>query len=101
MTKQLRKRVAPNADSRELAPAHWNKEQAELLRHIALDGGSCAADKCQGLALDALMAVGFMRHSGDCAVLTEAGLARARELRPSSRLQSPRKPSNPPSKLRR
>ena len=38
----------------------WDKEQAELLRRIALAGGSCAADECQGAALDALIKVGFV-----------------------------------------
>ena len=42
-------------------PTSWNKEQAELLRHIALAGGSCAADECQGAALEALIEVGFVR----------------------------------------
>ena len=59
----------------------WNKEQAELLRRIALAGGSCAADECQGAALDALIGTGFVRlQGGDRVVLTDAGLARAREL---------------------
>ena len=67
-------------------PTSWNKEQAELLRHIALAGGSRAADECQGAALDALIEVGFIRvQAGDCVALTDAGLARARELRPGSR----------------
>ena len=34
-------------------PTAWNKEQAELLRRIALAGGSCAADECRGAAFDA------------------------------------------------
>jgi hypothetical protein len=38
----------------------WNKEQAELLRRIALGGGSCVADECQGPVLDALFAAGFV-----------------------------------------
>jgi hypothetical protein len=42
-------------------PSVWNKEQAELLRRIALAGNSCAADECQGSALDALIEVGFVR----------------------------------------
>ena len=67
-------------------PTSWNKEQAELLRHIALAGGSCAADECQGAALDALIEVGFVRpQAGDLVAITDAGLARARELRPGSR----------------
>jgi len=67
-------------------PTCWNKEQAELLRRIALAGGSCAADECQGEALDALIEVGFVRvQAGDRVALTDAGLARARELRPASR----------------
>jgi hypothetical protein len=60
----------------------WNKEQAELLRRIALGGGSCVADECQGPVLDALFAAGFVRmQGGDRVALTDAGLARARELR--------------------
>ena len=60
----------------------WNKEQAELLRRIALAGGSCAVEECQGAALDALIESGFVREeSGDRVALTDAGLARARELR--------------------
>jgi hypothetical protein len=60
----------------------WNKEQAELLRRIALAGESCVADECQGAALDALIGTGFVRMQGsDRVVLTDAGLARARELR--------------------
>jgi hypothetical protein len=31
----------------------WNKEQAQLLRRIALAGGGCPAEQCQGPALDA------------------------------------------------
>ena len=63
-------------------PTSWNKEQAELLRRIALVGGSCAADECQGAALDALIEVGFVREqAGHRVTLTDAGLARARELR--------------------
>ena len=64
----------------------WNEEQAALLRRIALAGGSCAADECQGAALDALTEVGFVTvRAGDRVALTDAGLARARELRSSSR----------------
>ena len=60
----------------------WNKEQAELLRRIALAGGRRPAEECLGSALDALIGAGFVRfESGDQVVLTEAGLARARELR--------------------
>ena len=67
-------------------PTSWNKEQAGLLRHIALAGGSCAADECQDAALDALIKVGFIRpQAGDRVALTAAGLARARELRPGGR----------------
>jgi hypothetical protein len=67
-------------------PTAWNKEQAELLRRIALAGGSCPADECQGAALDALIAVGFVKEQGgDRVALTDAGLARARELRSSIR----------------
>jgi hypothetical protein len=67
-------------------PTGWNKEQAELLRHIALAGGSCAADECQGAALDALIEVGFVRvEAGERVAVTNAGLARVRELRPGRR----------------
>src|SRR5262245_15191226 len=60
----------------------WNKEQAGLLRHIALAGGSCAFHKCQGPALDALIEAGFVSvQLADRVALTDAGLARARELR--------------------
>ena len=61
----------------------WNKEQAELLRRIALAGGSSAVDECQGAALEALIAVGFVEkeQGGDRVALTVAGVARARELR--------------------
>ena len=70
-------------------PTCWNKEQAELLRRIALAGGSCAADECQGAALDALTEVGFVTvRAADRVALTDAGLARARELRDSSRQRS-------------
>ena len=63
-------------------PTTWNKEQAELPRHIALAGGSCDAEECQGAALDALIKVGFVRpQGGDRVALTDAGLSRARELR--------------------
>ena len=60
----------------------WNKEQAELLRRIALAGGRCLVDDCQGPALDALIGTGFVRLQGsDYVALTDAGLARARQLR--------------------
>jgi hypothetical protein len=63
-------------------PTSWNKEQAELLRRIALAGGSCAVDACQGTDLAALIEVGFVREqAGHRVSLTDAGLARARELR--------------------
>jgi hypothetical protein len=71
----------------------WNKEQADLLRHIALAGGSCAADECQAEALDALMKAGFVTEQADRVALTNAGLARARELRPGSRWRSRPLPS--------
>ena len=62
-------------------PTSWNKEQAELLRGIALAWGSCAVGECQGAALDALIEVGFVREqAGPRVTLTDAGLARAREL---------------------
>ena len=71
-------------------PTSWNKEQAELLRHIALAGGSCAVDECQGEALDALIEATFvtLQVGGDVA-LTDAGLARARELSPAHRSTFP------------
>ena len=60
----------------------WNKEQAQLLRRIALAGGGCLADECQGPALDALIATGFVLFQyGDRVALTDAGWARARALR--------------------
>ena len=72
----------------------WNKEQADLLRRIALAGGSCAADECQGAALDALIKVGFVTlRAADRVALTDAGLARDWELRPGSRWRSRRLPS--------
>jgi hypothetical protein len=62
----------------------WNKEQAELLRRIALAGGSCAADECELTALQALINADFVRQrAGGRVALTDAGLARARELRSS------------------
>ena len=68
----------------------WNKEQAELLRRIALAGGSCDTDECPSESLEALIEVGFVTvQAGDRAALTDAGLARARELGPASR-QDPR-----------
>ena len=67
-------------------PTAWNKGQAELLRRIALAGGSSAANECELVALDALIEAGFATvQAGDRVVLTDAGLARARELRPGSR----------------
>jgi len=72
-------------------PTGWNKEQAELLRRIALAGGSSAADECDLAALDALIEAGFATvQAGDRVVLTDAGLARARELSPGSRQQPAR-----------
>ena len=72
----------------------WNKEQADLLRRIALAGGSFAADECQGEPLDALINAGFVRDQATGRVaLTNAGLARARELRPGSRWRSRPLPS--------
>ena len=67
-------------------PTSWDKEQAELLRRIDLAGGVCAADECQGAALDALIEAGFVAlQPGDGVALTDAGLARAGELSPASR----------------
>ena len=60
----------------------WDKEQADLLRRIALAGGSCFVEECQGWTVDALIAAGFVRlQSNDRVALTDAGLERARELR--------------------
>lgn len=60
----------------------WNKAQAELLLRIALAGGSCAAEECQGTALESLIGAGFAKEeAGDRVALTDGGLARARELR--------------------
>jgi hypothetical protein len=60
----------------------WNKEQAELLRRIALAGGECIADECDGPALEALIKTGFVRlHNADRVALTAAGLSRVRALR--------------------
>ena len=68
----------------------WNKEQADLLRRIALGGGSCAASKCQGPALGALIEAGFVTvQIADRVARTDAGLARARELR--SPTEAPRR----------
>ena len=59
----------------------WNKEQAELLRRIALAGGRCPVEECEPSTLDALIATGFAHlQIGDQVVLTDV-LARARELR--------------------
>ena len=41
--------------------AAWNKDQAELLRRIALADGTYPVDDCNGPALDALVAAGFVR----------------------------------------
>jgi len=60
----------------------WNKEQAALLRRIALAGGKYRADECRGPTLEALIAAGFVRLEGRNRVaLTDAGAARARQLR--------------------
>jgi hypothetical protein len=76
-------------------PTCWNKEQAELLRRIALAGGSCAVDECQGAALDALIKVGFVTpRAADRVALTDAGLARARELRSNRRSRTRPLPSS-------
>ena len=62
--------------------AAWNKDQAELLRRIALADGTYLVDDCNGPALDALLAAGFVRlEANDGVALTDAGLERARELR--------------------
>lgn len=63
---------------------HWNKEQAELLRRLASAGGSGAASECDGFALDALIEARFVTvQSDDRVILTDLGLARARELGPA------------------
>jgi len=60
----------------------WNSEQAELLRRIAFAGNRYHADECQGAALEALIATGFVRlQRGNRVALTDAGVARARQLR--------------------
>ena len=64
----------------------WNKEQADLLRRIALAGGICDPDECKGPALEALINAGFVTVQAVGRVaLTDAGLARVRQLRPGSR----------------
>ena len=71
----------------------WNKEQAGLLRRIALAGGCSAIDKCQGPALDALIEAGFVTvQMADRVALTDAGLARARELRSPTEAPRRRRP---------
>ena len=75
-----------NDGGRSLGPGvtGWTKDQAELLRRIALAGGSYAADECQGAALDALVEAGFVTlQAGDRIALTDAGLARASQLSPA------------------
>ena len=67
----------------------WNKEQAELLVRIAGAGGSFGAEECQYEAVRGLIAAGFAKEAaGDRVALTDAGLARARELRRVSRYPS-------------
>ena len=62
----------------------WNKEQAKLLRSIALAGGICDADECEGPTLNALIEAGFITMQAvGRVVLTDAGLARARQLGPA------------------
>jgi hypothetical protein len=69
--------------------AVWNKEQADLLRYIALAGGRSDADQCQHLPLGALIEAGFVMVQADGLVaLTDAGLERALELGPGSRSHS-------------
>jgi hypothetical protein len=64
----------------------WNKEQAELLVRIAFAGGSCASEVCHREVVQSLIAAGFAKEeAGDRVSLTNAGLARARELRRSHR----------------
>jgi|EndMetStandDraft_8_1072994.scaffolds.fasta_scaffold51442_2 hypothetical protein len=70
----------------ERTPTGWNKEQADLLRRIALAGGSYAAEECQRGVLEALISANFVRLDGpERVALTEAGLARAGELRSIAR----------------
>lgn len=65
---------------------YWNNEQAELLRWLALAGGIWSASECRGEPLDALIEAGFVHvQTDDRVALTDAGLARARELRGSHR----------------
>ena len=62
-------------------PTAWNKEQAELLLRFSHAARPLAYDDCRGRALDALIAVGFVKErGGDRVALTFAGKARAREL---------------------
>jgi hypothetical protein len=69
-------------------PTAWNKEQAELLLRFSRGARPLAYDDCRGPALDALIAVGFVKEQGgDRVALTFAGKARAREL-----LRSPPQP---------
>ena len=69
-------------------PAAWNKDQAELLLRLSHAVRPLAYDDCRGPALDALIAVGFVKEQGgDRVALTFAGKARAREL-----LRSPPQP---------
>ena len=61
---------------------HGTKEQAQLLRRIALAGERCLAEECHGPALDALIATGFVQlQYDDRLAVTDAGWARARALR--------------------
>ena len=61
-------------------PTAWNKEQAELLLRLSHAVRPLAYDDCRGPALDALIAVGFVKEQGgDRVALTFAGKARARE----------------------
>jgi hypothetical protein len=57
-----------------------------LLRRIALSGGSYAVEDCQPGTLEALISADFVRMDGpERVALTEAGLARAGELRSDAR----------------
>jgi hypothetical protein len=61
---------------------YWNKEQAELLRWLALAVGSWKASECQSEPLAALIEAGFVTVQGIGRIaLTDPGLARACELR--------------------
>jgi hypothetical protein len=77
----LRRQAQPRSSLEPLQPEeraqnhagcimHGTKEQAQLLRRIALAGGRCLAEECHGPALEALIATGFVQlQYGDCLAL--------------------------------